>query len=182
MITLKHGSKRFTYRIAAVIEYQGKVLLQRSDQDPFWALPGGHAELMETAQETLQREMREELGATVQIDRLLWVVENFFTDHKHKVHELGLYFLSHLPADSPYLNNDGPFESLENVDPTRQVKITFQWVPRQAAILTELPVVPEFLQSRLEHLPSEADYDLAAEHVRGVAAALGIAMPQKEGA
>lgn len=167
MITFKHGAKRFTYRIAAVIEHQGKVLLQRSDQDPFWALPGGHAELMETAQETLQREMREELGAAIQIDRLLWVVENFFTDHKHSVHELGLYFLSHLPADSPYLNNDGPFESLENMDPARRVKITFQWVPRQAAILTELPVVPEFLQARLEHLPSQVEQILNRDSAVG---------------
>lgn len=167
MITFKHGAKRFTYRIAAVIENQGKILLQRSDKDTFWALPGGHAELMETAQETLQREMREELGAEIQIDRLLWVVENFFTDQKHTVHELGLYFLSHLPADSPYLNSDGPFECLENADPTRQVKITFQWVPRQAAILTQLPVLPEFLQTRLEHLPSEVEQILNRESAVG---------------
>jgi sugar phosphate isomerase/epimerase len=33
----------------------------------------------------------------------------------------------------------------------------------------------------LEHLPNEAEYDRAAEYVRGVAAALNIAMPQPGG-
>ena len=45
-----------------------------------------------------------------------------------------------------------------------------------ATYLTELSGLGPDLPLMLEHLPSEADYDLAAAHIRAVAAELGIAL------
>ena len=78
MITFTRGDLRFNYRITGVAICDGKVLLQKPVVDGFWFLPGGRAELQETAEETLRREMREEMHTDITVERLLWVVENFF--------------------------------------------------------------------------------------------------------
>ena len=55
---------------------------------------------MEDAEKALAREMQEELGVDVCVDRLLWVVENFFNYQDNPYHELGLYFLMSIPKDA----------------------------------------------------------------------------------
>ncbi len=78
MITIEEEGVKFQYRVAGVTMHYGRVLLHRADDEPFWTLPGGRAEMLETAEQTLKREMREELNADVQVGKLLWVIENFF--------------------------------------------------------------------------------------------------------
>ena len=78
MIRFDQGNRRFNYRIVGVAIHDDAVLLHRADHESFWTLPGGRAEHGETAEETIQREMREELETDVHVDRLLWIVENFF--------------------------------------------------------------------------------------------------------
>src|SRR5439155_21430278 len=70
----------------------GHVLLHRADQDNFWSLPGGRGELLEPSTETICREFREELGCDVRVERLLWIVENFFTYDASKFHEIAFYY------------------------------------------------------------------------------------------
>ncbi len=87
MITFDLPAARFTYRVAAAVVHEGRVLLNREEADSFWFLPGGRCEAMEPSSVALLREMREELGETVTIERLLWVAENFFTDARGPHHE-----------------------------------------------------------------------------------------------
>jgi ADP-ribose pyrophosphatase YjhB (NUDIX family) len=109
VITFTRGNVRFNYRIAGVIIHDGKVLLQKPVKDGFWFLPGGRAELQETADETLKREMREEMHTDITVERLLWVVENFFEHGDKAFHELGLYFLMSFPKDSAMIDTDQTF-------------------------------------------------------------------------
>lgn len=77
MITIEYGGTRFNYRVAGVLVRGNMVLLHKEEKDQYWYLPGGRCELMETSVETLVREFREEANATVTVQRLLWVIENF---------------------------------------------------------------------------------------------------------
>lgn len=79
MITFTEGSRRFNYRVAGVFVEDGHVLVHRAEPDAFWTLPGGRGEFLEESAETLRREMLEEIGASVRVERLLWVVENSFS-------------------------------------------------------------------------------------------------------
>src|SRR5688500_10348906 len=63
-------------RACAIIRQADRILLNRFGGDSFWALPGGAIESGEFSTDALVREMREELGVTVEIGRLIWVVEN----------------------------------------------------------------------------------------------------------
>jgi ADP-ribose pyrophosphatase YjhB (NUDIX family) len=101
MILFEQDGARFNLRVAGVAYRDGQVLLQRVEGEDHWFLPGGRVEMLESAEEGLLREIREELGVEPRIERLLWVVENFFPLGGFRYHELGLYFLVQLPADVP---------------------------------------------------------------------------------
>src|SRR6266487_1923123 len=118
MITFRENGNRFTYRIAGIALHNGRMLFQRADDSPvqFWFLPGGRAELHETSIETLMREIQEELGVEVIIERLLYVVENFFEYPHNPHHEIGFYFLISFPPDSYLYSQPGPFERYDELD------------------------------------------------------------------
>jgi len=94
----------------------GAVLLHRAGDEPFWTLPGGRAEFGETAENTIRREMREELSIDVEVLRLLWFVENFFDYDGLSYHEVGLYFLIRFPPGAKAYPRDNPNATVEFLD------------------------------------------------------------------
>ncbi len=146
MITFEEDQIRFTNRVVGVAFDRERVLLHRTDDMNFWALPGGRAELLEPSPQTLIREMQEEIGVTVQVDRLLWVAENFFTYGPRRHHELGFYFLMHLPPGSP-LRDQSSFLGHEG-----DLDVYFEWHP--VATLENVILYPEFLRTGLKSLPA----------------------------
>ena len=147
MITFDEGPIRFTNRIVGIAFDDHRVLLHRTDDMNFWALPGGRAELMEPSTETLRREMREELDVEVDVDRLVWVAENFFEHGPRLYHEVGFYFLMHLPADSPLRARTTPFYG-----PEGDMPVLFEWHPVDS--LENLILYPTFLRTGLKDLPT----------------------------
>lgn len=79
-------------RACVIIRQADRILLNRFGGDSFWALPGGAVELGEFSSDALVREMREELGATVEIGRLVWIVENLFDYRGTSYTEYGFYY------------------------------------------------------------------------------------------
>ena len=75
----------------------------------------------------------------MKIERLLYVVENFFTEPNETWHELGLYFLMTTPADS-YLNQG--LETIRRVDEVGN-HLRFDWLP--IAQLETLSALPTYL-------------------------------------
>ncbi len=146
MITFDDQHIRFTHRVVGVAFDRDRVLLHRTDEMNFWALPGGRAELLEPSPETLVREMREEIGVEVKVDRLLWLAENFFEYGPRTHHEIGFYFLMHLPPDSP-LRDQPTFLGHEGDMP-----VHFEWFP--TAVLEKVALYPTFLRTGLKSIPT----------------------------
>ena len=143
----------FNYRVAGIALHDNRVLLNRTEDQDFWFLPGGRVEAGESSAEALKREMQEEIQETVQVGRLLWIVENFFPSGSEKdegvkveYHELGLYYLMNFASDSSVLLANGPFFALEG-----QTRMVFQWFPLED--LDRLKLYPSFLIQRLRALP-----------------------------
>ena len=57
----------FSYRVAGICIQNGKVLLQKPDNDTAFAFPGGHVTLGETNAQTLIREFKEEIGVDISV-------------------------------------------------------------------------------------------------------------------
>jgi ADP-ribose pyrophosphatase YjhB (NUDIX family) len=142
MISFDADTHRFNLRAAAVVLHEGAVLLHRIEGDPFWSVPGGRVEPGETAAAAVVRELQEELAETVRCERMLWVVENFFSYRGREHHEVGLYFLAELSPGSRLLAGPGPFMGSEG-----ELALTFEWF--DCARLRELDIRPSFLARAL---------------------------------
>jgi len=153
MIRFEEGKNCFNYRVAGIAVHENSVLLHQGEGENFWSFPGGRAEFGEMAEQTLKREMREEIGTDVEVVRLLWFAENFFTYAEKQYHEIALYFLMRLPATSKYLGQLGPFPCEEEGS-----NLIFQWFPQQAEVLSNLPLLPSFLQTALQELPESVQH------------------------
>jgi ADP-ribose pyrophosphatase YjhB (NUDIX family) len=157
MITFKRGGRKFTYRIAGIVQHEEHILFQRAMNDPhdiFWFLPGGRAELGEDARSTLSREMQEELGEQAHVENLVYVIENFFREHRTSYHELGFYFAMTLPPGSPILQERGPFKRYDEDGSS----IYFEWLP--VSQLSHLAIFPQVLRDNLQHLPEHTTHIL----------------------
>jgi 8-oxo-dGTP pyrophosphatase MutT (NUDIX family) len=149
-IRLKVKPKRiFQMRIAGLAFRDGHVLVHRATHEKFWTFPGGRAEVGETSQQTLEREMQEELGVDATVGRLLWSVENFFRYEGKDWHELGFYYLMDLPETFA-------FHPEEIVHRMRDGKndLEFRWVEATCAALTALDIPPYFIAAEIENLPA----------------------------
>jgi ADP-ribose pyrophosphatase YjhB (NUDIX family) len=142
---------QFIYRVAGVCIKQGMVLAHCWDACLVWALPGGRPEMGETSREALAREMVEEIGLQVEIGRLLWIVENFFTNAGQRFHEIGFYYLMSLPENAALANVAADFTGHEGDMP-----LFFRWLP-----IVDLPRIilyPGFLQTALANLPATTEH------------------------
>jgi hypothetical protein len=100
--------------------------------------------------------MQEELGLRVEIERLVWIVENFFPDDVAEQddpaapamwHELAFYYLVHLPEGSDFGAQHQAFSGFEE-----ELPIIVRWLPCER--LHSVPLFPTFLRSTLAAPPS----------------------------
>ena len=151
MITFIAGPRRFTYRVGAIVIRGDHVLLTRNLAEDYWFVPGGRVEMGELATDALAREVREELGVSGRIERLLWINENFFQLGEVQHHELALYFLVVVPAEA---HRDLSLKFYG--DEGGSTRFEFAW--RRRDLLDEIKLVPGFLTKALVDLPSTAEH------------------------
>ena len=142
---------RFTYRVAGIAIREGHVLLQQAEGTDIWFVPGGRAEFGETAENGLRREMIEELNADVHIERLAFIMENFFRLEERTYHELGLYFLISLSEDAAMSDIRQTHHIID-----ANIPFIFQWLPLQS--LPSLTVYPVCLQGLLQNIPATTQH------------------------
>ncbi|MBI4296105.1 MAG: NUDIX domain-containing protein [Chloroflexi bacterium] len=150
VVTFDRGNVRFHYRSVGIAIDGDRVLLQKMADKDFWYLPGGGAELLEPATETLKREMREELGVDIRVGRLVWVVENYFRMNDKLWHQLSLFFLMSFPEHAHILKKT----ELSGKDD--DIKVLNKW--HQLRDLMNINLVPSFLRTGLTKIPQNAEY------------------------
>ena len=148
LIRLNAGRTRFQMRVAGLGFRDGHVLVHRAVHEHFWTFPGGRAEIGETSEETLRREMMEEIGVNVTVGRLLWSVENFFHYEQLDWHELGLYYLMDIPVDFPF----DPAKIVHRIQDGDN-DLEFKWVRATREALVALDIPPYFIAKEIENLP-----------------------------
>ena len=134
----------FNYRVAAIMIVDNHVLIHKQARDEYWALPGGRVELLEDSQTSVVREVKEELGIDVKVDRLIWFTENFFDYNNKDYHEIGLYY-----KVSPIIGSFN-FQKEEFFGEEGE-RLIYQWVPLSQ--LEKIKLYPEFIRTSLSELP-----------------------------
>ena len=103
--------------VRAVIEDHGRFLIAHTKGASNTYLPGGHVEAGESLKHALVRELKEELGLDVEVDRYLGAIEHAWVDGGGNNHEISHFF----QVTSFGANEDRPPKSLED-------NIDFSWL------------------------------------------------------
>lgn len=146
------GTRWFRVRAAAIIAHEGKVLMARNAAEPFYYTVGGGIHHYESAEQAVRREVREELGVDLQVNRLAFVHENFFggdttgTFAGLRCHELAFYYLMHFDPAKDRVNLTGNSTAAG-------VPEHFEWV-ELTTYGRERVAYPPFLASELATLGS----------------------------
>ena len=88
-------------RVGAIIMKDGKILMVGNDRDYLYSV-GGRVKFGETAEEAVVREVLEETGVQMEIDRLGFVHENYFygdmpSNRNKLIYEISLFFYLKVP-------------------------------------------------------------------------------------
>ena len=119
-------------RVGAIIQKDGKVLMVGNDRNDYDYSVGGRIRFGETAEEAVLREVEEETGVRLEIDRLGFVEENYFygtSPYKRDrlVYEISFYYYMKTPTDfepvSDRFLEEGTPEYLEWLSPDTEKTI-----------------------------------------------------------
>lgn len=150
-IRLDESEGKFKFRVCGILEHNNKYLVVKINDNDFYCLPGGHVELGEDTDKAVKREMQEELGFAVKIQRLVSVNQNFFKDVKGRnYHELGFYYIVNAVDETKINTNDYVRDEL---DKGKIQHLVFKW-----ASLEELKTMdfrPKFIIDCLDGVETE---------------------------
>lgn len=104
---------RLNFRVAGLIKYKNKVLLQRGKNEDFWSFLGGRVKIGESSQTALKRELMEEIKLEFDNVKLIHIAENFFEYDNQNYHELLYVYLIELNKLYEGIDKD-TFDSLDN--------------------------------------------------------------------
>ena len=150
-ILFKTDDYVFSYRVGGVLIHKDKILLQKVPRDDGYAIIGGHVALGETTDETLVREFKEEIGADIQVDRLLMVSENFFPWGTKPCHQINLYYLVSLQNESQ-ISTEGSFHAFDDLGNER-IDLEMCWIPVDE--IPNITVYPTNAKEYLMNIPDE---------------------------
>lgn len=145
-------NNRFRYRVGAIIIENDCVLFASNDNSDYYYSVGGGVHMGETAEEAVVREVYEETGVKYEIDRLVFINENFFDGNGStegmKCHEISFYFIMK-PRGSQQLNSNSY---------CADGKESMYWIP--ISDLSKYKIYPEFLRYKLNPIPKNIEHIL----------------------
>lgn len=87
-LTLNVEDYKLNIRAGVIIIHNGKVLTHKNFKTGKYALLGGRVEIGEDSEQTIKREVQEELGKEIEITGYVATIENFFETNDSKYHEI----------------------------------------------------------------------------------------------
>lgn len=149
-IRYKRGNSTFALRSGALILHDAKVLLVKCEQYDCYYSVGGAVLHNESSEEAVLRECFEETGNHLEIERLVYIQERFFSLDGMTHHEVTFF----------YLMKDMNLEIAEGSH-TDQSNEHLHWVPLKD--LCKYLVAPPFLKEALLNLPNEITHIVVYE-------------------
>ena len=131
-------------RTVGVLVRNHKLLVQRDKDGNEYALPGGHVKIGETTEDGLIREFKEETGAVIQCQRLLWTEECIWEWNGKQAHNISFYYLIEL-CDGVDIPDIGEF-----IPHKDNCNVLIGWMPIDE--LKNLVIYPTFIKDEIFRL------------------------------
>ncbi|NEU04857.1 NUDIX hydrolase [Clostridium senegalense] len=145
----------FRYRAAAIIVENGCVLFAKNQLENYYYSIGGGVHLGEKAEEAVKREVLEETGVAYEVEKLVFIHENFFdgtgTLDGVRCHEIAFYFLMK-PRGTQELNSNSY---------TQGVREYMHWLPIKN--LKDYVAYPGFFAEKLLNIGDTIEHIVTFE-------------------
>ena len=137
-------------RVGAIIMKDGKVLMVGNDRADYLYSVGGRIKFGETAEEAVVREVFEETGVKMEIDRLGFIHENYFYGDSPSnlgklIYEISFYFYMKVP------NNFIPISKSFTEDNRKEF---LKWIE----LNDNIKMYPEFFKNELKNPQKHIKY------------------------
>ncbi|MDE6111611.1 MAG: NUDIX domain-containing protein, partial [Eubacterium sp.] len=132
------------FRSVGVLIKDNKLLVQRDKNGNVYALPGGHVKIGENSVNSLIREFKEETGADITCNRLIWTEECFWEWNGKSTNTIAFYYLISL-NDKNTIPDNGEFISQKD-----NCNVLLGWVSLDK--LSELTIYPSFLKDKINNI------------------------------
>ena len=129
-------------RVGAIIMKDGKILMVGNGRSDYLYSVGGRIKFGETAEKAVIREVLEETGVKMEVDRLGFVHENYFYGDAHsnlgkQIYEISFFFYMKVPTD---------FEPISDSFTEDNCKEFLQWV----SLDEDIKMYPTFFKMELK--------------------------------
>lgn len=147
--SFRAGDRWFRLRACGIVLNRGKVLMVRNTRDPYYYSLGGGVLHGEQIEKAVIREVLEETGCGLGIDRLAFIHENFIIGDETEplkgliCHELAFYFLMKWNPNFQIKSAGNTFDGLNE---------ELVWLEIEKLSKQEVPVYPEFFGTELVNL------------------------------
>jgi len=134
----KPGHSIPTTRVSVVVIEDNRILLvkHRKGQKKYWILPGGRLEYGETFNECAVREIKEETGLDIVVERFLYLSEAIAPDRSR--HIVNVYLKAKVTGGTMKLGNEPVLAGVDFVDVNELSRLTL-FPPVGEEILNSLP-------------------------------------------
>ena len=121
-ITWKIDDTLLNYRVAAIIRFKNKILIEENKNVDYLTLPGGRVKVCETSIQALKREIKEEMAEEIEFVKSKAVVENFYISKytNNRCQEILFILEMKFKNDQVYLR-----EEIPNLEDKEAV---FKWI------------------------------------------------------
>ena len=141
-ITIDVDDYKLNVRAAGVMIHNGKILVHRNVNSDHYALIGGRVEIGESSENTIKREIKEELGKDIKITEYISTIENFFEMKGSKYHEImfvyGIEFINEEDKKIDYV-----MKNIEGKD-----YLQYEWIELDR--IEEYTLLPKVLKEVLK--------------------------------
>ena len=142
-LTVVDGKNMLNVRVAGIVIKDNRVLMVKNLRSDYIYSLGGRLKFGESAQEGVVREVEEESGIRLEVDRLGFIHENFFigsTPSKMNAHvyEITFYFYMKVPEDFSVETG------VETADDDRETLVWLDWH-------TDRQYYPRFFRTELDN-------------------------------
>jgi 8-oxo-dGTP diphosphatase len=97
---------QFKVRLGVVLIRDGKILLVRQNNRPFWVFPGGTLELGEGLEECAIREIKEEVNLTIGIEKTLYLADFMREENGELRQTIDVFMLADDQGGAPMMTVD----------------------------------------------------------------------------
>lgn len=137
-LTLDVEDYKLNIRAACIIKHNNKILFHRNDNTDHYCIIGGRIAIGENSEQTVKREMLEELGKEIEITGYASTIENFFEMDNQKYHEIMFIYFAEFKNEE-----DKKIEyTLKNCEGNDYLK--YEWIDIDKA--QDYPILPKVLK------------------------------------